>query len=188
MHKLLPVLLLFIVGCAKKETPEQKPEVLSLKEMGDLATVEYTVTKIIKAEDNKTWFKLGERKILMSSEATIKAGVDLSLIAKESFSVNGKNIHLRLPPPKIISLSIPPEKIKVEYQQISVFRDAFKTQERDALAAQAERQIRNSIIELGILEQARANTLLFVHNFLQQIGYKNITITFDYFPPNTNRQ
>ena len=178
MYKLLIIFIVLLACCGKKEAPQQKPEILSLKEMSELATVEYTVTKIIKANDNKTWFKPGDRKILMSCEATIKAGVNLNSLTKNDYVIDGKNIQVRLPSPIIISLSIPPDKIKVEYQQISVFRDPFKTQERDELATQAETQIKNSINELGILDQAKANTSLFVSNFLKQIGYENITITY----------
>lgn len=178
MYKLFIIFIVLLTACGKKEAPEQKPEILSLKEMSDLATVEYTVTKIIKANDNKTWFKLGDRKILMSCEATIKAGIDLNGLSKDDYVIDGKNVRLRLPAPTIISMSIPPDKIKVEYQQVGAFRDEFKTQERDALAAQAEAQIKNSVAELGILDQAKANTSLFVSNFLKQLGYENISITF----------
>ena len=146
--------------------------------MSDLATVEYTVTKIIKANDNKTWFKIGDRKILMSCEAHIKAGVDMSQITKDHFTIDDKDITVILPEPKVVSLSIPAEAIKVEFQDISLFRDPFKTAERDQLAAQAETQIRNSIDSLGILQQAKITTSLFINNLLVRLGYQNITITY----------
>ena len=175
IKKLLLILLIFS-GCSKKQ---QKNEILSsLREMSDLATVEYTVTKIIKANDNKTWFKIGERKILMSCEAHIKAGVDLSRISRKDITINKKDILLRLPPPKVISLSIPAESIKVEFQKISLFRDPFKTAERDQLAAQAEKHISDSIDSLGILQQAKINTSLFINNLLMRLGYENISISY----------
>jgi hypothetical protein len=177
MNKFYFIIFLIFISCSKKPT-EEKPNVLTLKEMSDLATVEYTVTKIIKANDNKTWFKMGDRKILMSCEAIIKAGVDMSSINENSFTINGRNIHLQLPPPQVISFNIPPDKIKIEYQQVGVFRDPFGANERNLLASQAEVQIKNSINSLGILDQAKANTSLFVSNFLKQLGYENITITY----------
>ncbi len=178
MIRILLLASLFFLGCAGKKQQDPKSAVLSLKEMSELATVEYTVTKIIKANDNKTWFKMGDRKILMSAEANIKAGIDLGKLTPDDFSINDKNITIRLPYPKIISLNIPPEKLKVEYQEVSAFRDPFKSGERDALAAQAETQIKSSLEQLGILEQAKANTSLFVSNFLKQLGYENISISF----------
>lgn len=176
MVKNILLILLFAAGCGKK--PGSQNEILfSLKEMSDLATVEYTVTKIIKAND-KAWFKLGERKILMSCEAHIKAGVDMSSITEKDFTIDGKEIMLQLPEPKVVSLSIPAETIKVEFEDISLFRDPFKTAERDQLAAQAETHIKNSIDSLGILQQAKINTSLFVNNLLVRLGYQNITINY----------
>jgi hypothetical protein len=156
--------------------------------MSELATVEYTVTKIIQANDNKTWFKIGDRKLLMSCEATIKAGVDLSGITENSFTIDGKDVQLTLPPPKVISFSIPPDKIKVEYQEIGLLREPFKTGERDQLATQAEVQIKNSINSLGILEQAKANTSLVVSNILKQMGYENISINYSGSQPQKQMQ
>ncbi|MDQ6815359.1 MAG: DUF4230 domain-containing protein [Bacteroidota bacterium] len=179
MQKLFIVLLLLAAGCGKKNKDEEKPSVLTLKEMSDLATVEYTVTKVIKASDNKTWFKVGDRKILMSCEAHIKAGIDMSAIDKNSFTITGKNIEVSLPQPKVISISIPPEGIKTEFEEVGILRDKFKSQDRDALAAQAEQQIRNSIDSLGILNQAKVNTSTFVTNFLKRLGYENISINFN---------
>ena len=176
MIKKLLLILLIAAGCSEKK---QRNEILfSLREMSDLATVEYTVTKIIKANDNKTWFKIGDRKILMSCEAHIKAGVDMSQITKKDFDIDDTEISLQLPEPKVVSLSIPAETIKVEFEDISLFRDHFKTSERDRLAAQAETQIRNSIDSLGILQQAKINTSLFVNNMLVRLGYRDITITY----------
>lgn len=177
MKKYLLLIFLFLVGCGKKA--DLKPTVFTLREMGDLATVEYTVTKVIKASDNKTWFKIGERKILMSCEANIKAGIDMSAINEHSFKINEKNIEVSLPPPKIISFSIPPEGIKTAYEETGVFRDNFKAAERDALALQAEKQIRNSIESLGILQQAKVNTSFFITNFLKKLGYENISINYN---------
>lgn len=177
MRRCLYLVLLFFIGCGKKQ--DEKPNIFTLREMSDLATVEYTVTKIIKASDNKTWFKPGERKILMSCEAHIKAGIDMSAINEQSFTISEKNIIVSLPPPKIISLSIPPEAIKTQYEETGVFRDKFSVAERDALAVQAEKQIRTSIESLGILQQAKVNTAVFVTSFLKRLGYEKIVINYD---------
>jgi len=183
MQRFLFILSLLSVCCGKKEEP--KANIFSLREMSELATVEYTVTKIIKANDDKTWFKPGERKILMSCEAQIKAGIDMSAINEHSFIINGKNIQVTLPSPKIVSFSIPPETIKTEYEETGVFRDKFTAADRNALAVQAEKQIRNNVESLGILQQAKANTGQFVTNFLKRLGYENISINYGNPPLNT---
>ncbi len=175
MKLLFSICGLLLLAC---KNDKYEPEVLALKEMGDLATVEYTITKIIKANDNNTWYKIGERKILMTSEAVIKAGIDMESVTKKNFTIDGKDIAVKLPNPKIISMSIPAEKIRVEYQDVTLFRQPFKASERDDLLRQAEKQIRAGIDSLGILEQARINTSLFVTHFLQRLGYENIDISY----------
>ncbi|WP_207496536.1 DUF4230 domain-containing protein [Aridibaculum aurantiacum] len=175
MRYLIFLLLPFALGCAKREA-QQPNVVLAIQEMGDLATVEYTITKIIKANDNKTWYKPGDRKILMTAEAVIKAGVDLTSITENNIRVDGKNITLTLPPPKVVSISMPPEKIQLAYQEVGTFRSEYSTKERDALVTQAEQQIKKSIDSLGILNQARSNTATLMHNLLKQLGFENITI------------
>lgn len=178
MVRILLMVLVFFISCRHKNDREEKPSILSLREMSDLATVEYTVTKVIKASDNQTWFKMGDRKILMSCEAHIKAGIDMQAINTNSFNIKGKNIEVTLPEPKIISLSLPAEGIKTEFEEVGTFRDKFKSSDRDALAAQAEMQIRNNIESLGILSQAKVNTGVFITNFLKRMGYENIVINY----------
>lgn len=169
------ICLLGIAGCGKSPAA-QKQSILALREMSDLVTVEYVVTKIIKANDNQTWYKAGDRKILMSCRASIKAGIDLSAIQPESIEATNKSVVLTIPPAKIIALDMPAENIVVEYQDIDLFRSPFKAGERDALAAQAEAQIRSGVEAMGILQAAEDNAKQVLTDFLSRLGYQNITI------------
>ena len=111
---------------------------MQLKELSELATVEYTITKIIKASDDQTWYKIGDRKILMSCQATVKAGIDLSQLKAEDVSINGDEITLTLPRATIQSLNIKPEDIRTEFQEVGLFRSDFTAAERNQLMAQGE--------------------------------------------------
>src|SRR5437868_12940314 len=84
------------IGCNSKKIKQQKEQVLQLREMNDLTTVEYIVTKVIRANDN-SWFKIGSRKILMSCQASLRAGIDLSKISEKNVIIHGKTIELELP-------------------------------------------------------------------------------------------
>jgi hypothetical protein len=172
------IAILLLPGCGKQERGPQQ-EILALRELSELATTEYTVTKIVRASDDKTWYKFGDRKILISCEANIKAGIDLSKIEPSDISISGKKITLQLPQAQLISVSIPPDKISVDHEEVGLFRSSFTTAERDALLAQAERQIRNSIDSLGVLQTAAANASLFISNFLRKSGYESIEIRYD---------
>ncbi len=170
------ILLLATIFSCKKENKIN--EVFAIREMSELATVEYLVTKIIKASDDQTWYKIGDRKILMSCEASIKAGIDLSSIKEDNVTIEGKSISLVLPKAHLISVNIKPENIKVEYQETGLFRSDFSVAEKDALMTQGEKQIRGSVDSLGVIQTAETNATLFISNYLKQLGYHRIHIRF----------
>ena len=69
-----------LASCQKPlPTPEGKPldRVQLMTATGELATVEYTVSKIIKAKDC-TWWKIGEKRVLFKCNAYLQAGVDMT--------------------------------------------------------------------------------------------------------------
>jgi CRISPR/Cas system-associated protein Csx1 len=177
MHYLL---LFFLFSCGNKQ--KEINEVLAFKEMSELATVEYIVTKIVKAEDNQTWYKVGDRKILMSCEASIKAGIDFSVINEGDVTIDGKSISIVLPKALLISMNIRPEDVRVEYVETGFFRDDFSAADRDALLTQGERQIKNSAESLGVLTTAETNASLFISNYLKTLGYNRINIRFSANP------
>ena len=179
MTKFTPLLFIFILLAGCKPKPESRPNALMMvKETGQLLTAEYTLTKIIKANDNKTWYKVGNRKILMSCEAQVRAGVNLQNLTVKNITVMGDSISLRLPPSQFFSLNIPPEKIKVQYQDVDVLRDPFSAAERETLLAQAEAQIRQVVDSLGILKTAEENATLYLQNLLQSAGYHKVHIQY----------
>lgn len=173
--------LLPFSACRKKEKTRDLPAtILAIQETGRLATAEYTLTKIIRAIDNQTWYKIGSRKILMSCEAHLKAGIDLQQLNKNNFNVqNDSIINVVLPHAQLFSVDIPPGKIQVAYQDIGVLRDPFSAAEREQLLAQAEQQIRSLANTLGILQTAETNAITYMQHLLQQSGYKQVNITFE---------
>src|SRR3954462_4014516 len=99
-------LSLLFISCKKKEKERDLPStILAIQETGRLATAEYTLTKIIRASDDQTWYKVGDRKILMSCVAHLKAGVDLQKINKNNFTVeNDSTITITLPHAQLLSV------------------------------------------------------------------------------------
>jgi len=172
-------LLLFSCNNKEQRTQDRLQQVMALQQMSDLATAQYVVTKIIKANDNQTWYKVGDRKILMSCKATLTAGIDLSAITPNNVHIDDKDINLQLPHAKLISINIKPEDVEEVYETEAPFRDPFTSEERNALAIQAETQIRNSVDSLGILETGEKNATLFISNFLTRLGYQKVMIHFD---------
>jgi hypothetical protein len=175
----LPGLLIvcLFANCAKP-LPDKAATLVALQQMQDLATVEYTLTKVVKASDDATWFKWGDRKILITCEATVKAGINFNEIDPRYVQLEGKTILIQLPAAKILSVNMLPQNIRVAYQEIDFFRDHFTVAEQNNLMQQAERQIIAQSREMGILQEAEKNSKEWLTRFLQQLGYKNIDIQF----------
>lgn len=168
-------------GACREAPPAARPNpVFQLREMGQLATTEYELSKVVRARDEDTWYKVGERRMLVSCRAQIKAGIDLSQIRDIDIQADGDRISIKLPPPQILTFSIPPENIKVVYSDVGPFRSPFSQAETNAIMQQAERQIRRQADSLNILQQAQEGAAVFVRNFFQQAGYKEVDISYRY--------
>jgi hypothetical protein len=171
------VILLLFAGCGAKKEPS-KPVVFSLQQIGRLATAEYVITRLVKAEDNQTWYKVGDRKILISCSASVKAGIDFTKLQPQQVMQDERKVSVQLPPPQLLSLSIPPESIKVAYTDVGMFRDPFTSTEINAIMRTAERQIQRQIAALDILAVARSNASAFVTRFLTTAGFTEVYVTF----------
>lgn len=173
------LILLFLLGLAScKSNLPRADQVLVIREMGALATTEYIVSRIVKASDDKTWYKIGDRKILLSVEAHLKAGIDLTQLTEEDIKIDGKNIMINLPPPAVLSLELPPEKIRLEYEETGILRSGFNQEERLELLAQAEKQIAVAIPETGILQTSRIHTREWITQFCRQLGFEHVIIQY----------
>ena len=170
--------------------PDRIETIMALQNLQNLATVEYTVTKVVKASDDIAWYKPGERKILITCQASVKAGIDLASLQPDDIEIKGKSIRIKLPEPKMLTVNMSPENIKVAYSEIGLLRDDFTSAERNALVAQAEKQVWNAGEALGIVAQAKLNTQTFMTNFLMQLGFEKISLTYDNKKPviNDNHQ
>ena len=182
MKKLIIAGFIACILCScGKNLPEQMEE--KVKHMGaasaELGTVEYSISKIIKA-DHDVFYKFGDRKILFSSHSTMKAGVDLSKFCADSVVVDKKNkaITIKLPKAKVLSFHMPAENIKMEWSKIGMFRSDFTAQERNELLRQGEEAIMNDAENLGILKDAEANARMMFEAILASAGYKKIDVVF----------
>ena len=171
--------LLGMFSCKPKEDPINK-KIMGLESMAELGTVEYTVTKIIKANDPK-WYKHGERKILFSSVAYIKAGIDMQEFSMNNvtYDKEAKSVSVVLPRAKVLSFNMPPEKIDLVFCETSGARKDFTIEETNDLKIQAENSIREDIPNMGILQDAENNAKGFFKVLLTQLGFEIITIKFE---------
>lgn len=177
---LLPALL--VSGCASRG-PKEDPvarEIQALSSAKELGLVEYRVRKIIKADDVGEWYKLGQRKILFSCTAYLKAGIDLSAFSLADVVADREagTVTVTLPHAKLLTLNIPASEVRLEYDQVTLLRSSFSAQERNDLLRQGEAQIRQSVPSLGILEKAEENATLFFESLFSKMGFETVNVRF----------
>lgn len=167
-------------SCGESIEDKMNKKLSEMSELSELGTVEYTISKIIKANDN-SFYTIGDRKILFSCKATMKAGIDLSNFSSDNVKIEkGTNsVIINLPKAKVLSFNMPAEKVQLEYEKVGAMRSNFTVENRNDLLKQAEEAIIADAENLGILKDAEQNTKLFFEALLAQVGFDNIIINYN---------
>ena len=129
MKQLILILSFFIllaVGCTNKKSTEESAAkaidtipmlVTQVQQCSRLYTTEYHIHKIVTHDDKmklsgsflKQDFSinlpLGDRRIAIPMDATLKAYIDLSSFSNKNIQRNGKELIITLPDPKIVLTS-----------------------------------------------------------------------------------
>ena len=176
------VAVLMLVSCEKKA--EESAWQQKLRQVAELGTVQYTVQKVVSNSD-ETWQIFGDRKILFSFRAVIKAGIDMDKFDAESVRISEdkkektKSISLVLPQPEILSYNIQPDDVKMIYNQVSFLRTEYTNEERDAIVSKGEMELKvdRELTDM-ILKDARQNAAMFMEMLLRENGFSDVTITF----------
>ncbi len=177
MKKSISFFLLLIIQVACSDTNDlPKAEVFQIKEIGELSTTEYVFSKVLRVDDPAEWYKFGDRKILISCKAKVKAGIDLNAIQKGDIVVNGQEISIQLPRPKITSFNMDPNSVRTEVVDVDGFRDNFNQADINQILQMGEKSIRGALSETGIYSEAEKNAVSFVKEFYKQLGYTKVIV------------
>lgn len=179
------VLLLLVTMLTLSCTDKKDMVAKSIKEFTklELGTVEYIVEKAVAAEKAMTYnnkdITVGDKKILYSITASLKAGVDLeSFSPTDNIQIVGKDITVSLPKAKILVVNIAPESIRYEFSKVSWYRSDFTEAEKSEVLTKGEQSIRDSIDDLGILKDAEKNAKDYFESLFAKMGFDKITINF----------
>lgn len=173
---LFGLLALLLSACGDESKTPPKPNVYEVKNIGLLSTSEYTIGKIIKLNYPKEWYTIGDRKLLMSCKAKIKAGVDLNKLKEGDITVSGSTITIVLPPVEITSFSMDPKEMRTEMDGVTGFRSLFTQEEKNKYLRQAESSIRKDMKSTYILKDAEQNAAIFLKDFYEEMGYDKVIV------------
>lgn len=170
------ILVSFLIVSCGDEKEVHETEVYQIRSIGTLSTTEYTLGKIIKWNDKGEWYKFGDRKILLSCKATVKAGVNLGAIKDADIDVKGKTITIQLPPPEIVSFEMNPDLIRTEMTEVNGFRSNFSQDDKAQALQKGEESIRKDLKKLNILDEAERNAKTFLVDFYKNQGFEQVIV------------
>lgn len=177
---LMAVAVVGLSSCKQKEELPEQTDLSQLTELSELGTVEYTVKKAVMAKGDTAWYKIGDRKVIYTIEASLKAGVDMSNFSLESIKINEehKTVEVTLPHAKLLVLNIKPESEKKEWEKVGLLRSNFTAEERNLVLREGEKSIREDVKKLGILEDAEKNARSFFQSLFKSMGYQSVVVNF----------
>jgi len=171
----LGLMTLLLVSCGdEKEVHES--EIYQIRAIGTLSTTEYTLGKIIHWNDEGEWYMYGDRKILLSCKATVKAGVNLNAIKESDIEVKGNKIIVQLPPPEIVSFEMDPDLVRTEMTDVNGFRSDFSQLDKSKVLKKGEESIRKDLHKLNILDEAEQNAKIFIVDFYKNLGFEQVIV------------
>lgn len=193
------MLLCVLSACSSKEETvvqddrdKDRPSLVTqIQKCTRLYTTEYRIHKIVTHDDVLRLkgsllsqgfdipLPLGERKVAIPMDATLKAYIDFSNFTEDNVERDGEHITIVLPDPKVVMTSSKINQKEIR-EYVGLTRSHFTDKELTNYEQQGRQAILNSITQLGIVEQAQSNAARVLVPMLTEMGYKeeNITIAF----------
>ena len=195
------LITLLLTACSSEgDTPqEQQPAaidtipmlVTQIQKCARLYTTEYHIHKIVThddvlklkgnllKQDIDITLPLGERKVAIPMDATLKAYIDFANFTEQHIERNGDKFTILLPDPQVVLTSSKINQNEIR-EYVGLTRSHFTDKELSAYEQQGRQSILNSIPRLGIKQQAQENAARVLVPMLTEMGYKeeNVTIAF----------
>lgn len=165
--------------------------VMQIQKCARLYTTEYHIHKIVTHDDIlklkgnllskniDVALPLGERKIAIPMDATLKAYIDFSDFSERNIERHGDKITIVLPDPQVVLTSSKINQHEIR-EYVGLTRSHFSDKELSSYEQQGRQAVLNSVPRLGIKQQAQANAARVLVPMLTEMGYReeNVTIAF----------
>ncbi|WP_420150001.1 DUF4230 domain-containing protein [Spirosoma sp.] len=141
--------------------------------LGKLELVKYTFKDIVEHEQINTFLPNANAILIVESEAT--GCIDLTQIAATNIIADDDSITVQLPKPELCGWKINHDRSRVYDTRFSFLNESQLVS--DAYR-QAERQVQQSALKSGILEQTRRNADRMLRPLLERVSGKKIKLDF----------
>ena len=186
-------------GCGN-DSPQEKepmatdtiPELITrIQKCSRLYTTEYHIHKIVTHDDiirlkgnimRKNFniaLPLGDRKIAIPMDATLKGYIDLTDFSENNIERNGDHITILLPDPQVTLTSSKINQKEIR-SYVGLTRSYFTDKEMTNFEQQGRQAILNNISNTDIIRTTQENAARVLVPIIVQLGYKeeNVTIAF----------
>lgn len=199
--KIVVLATLLLTACAQESDMRQEDQpvatdtipmlVMQIQKCARLYTTEYHIHKIVTHEDVlklkgnllkqdiDITLPLGERKVAIPMDATLKAYIDFADFSERNIERHGDKITIVLPDPQVVLTSSKVNQSEIR-DYVGLTRSQFTDKELSSYEQQGRQAILNSIPRLDIKKQAQANATRVLVPMLTEMGYgeENVTIAF----------
>jgi len=155
----------------------QPTVVEKIQRLERLDTVTYAMDKVVegaRTSDILPDFLVGDKLILIVHGQAI-AGVDLSQLQSSDVTVNGKSVHVRLPPAQIFVSALDSSKTRVFSRSTGLFVPVDPNLESE-VRAKAEQELHDSAQAAGILDTAHKNAAATLTKLLLTFGFEQVQV------------
>ena len=156
------------------DTTTQSVVLKEITALGKLELVSYTFKDIVEHEQ-ATMFLLPNANAVLIVEGQATGCIDLTKIKPGDIQTEGDSVTVRLPNPELCSWKINHDRSRVYDTRFSFLNESQLVS--DAYR-QAERQIRQSALNGGILEQTRQNANRMLKPLLERVSGKKVGLIF----------
>lgn len=187
------------LSCTEKAKPDDTPAAIDtiptlitqVKKCSRLYTAEYKIHKIITHNDEvrakgkilnheyDVALPVGERKVAIPVDATIKAYIDFGDFSECNIKRNGRKMEILLPDPhvQLTASRINHGEIR---KYVAMMRQNFSDAELANYEQQGRKAIINDIPRLDITDMAKESATKIIVPFFVGMGFdeKDITVTF----------
>ncbi len=159
----------------EKKEPEIKPEIMQIRNICKLATIQCSYNNVAKGvkEKGSGVSHVGEkdRTVWIEYSGTVQIGIDMSDIKMET---NDTNITVTIPKAKILSITVDSDSYNEDSHVISedgINSNPLTSEDETSIMSSAEDDMKKLILDnksLLITAQDRAKKL--IENYINQIG------------------
>lgn len=199
IYIILAIMSFSALSCTEKAKPDDTPAAIDtiptlitqVKKCSRLYTAEYKIHKIITHNDEvrakgkilnheyDVALPVGERKVAIPVDATIKAYIDFGDFSERNIKRNGRKMEILLPDPhvQLTASRINHGEIR---KYVAMMRQNFSDAELANYEQQGRKAIINDIPRLDITDMAKESATKIIVPFFVGMGFdeEDITVTF----------